>query len=88
MVMPVDEDSELIGAVYHDFVHRMAVLVAATEASGMLITELEPAVSFQPVVHIRPGKVDTAVRDAAVKAFKEIAIPCITGRKDGAIEVQ
>jgi multidrug efflux pump subunit AcrA (membrane-fusion protein) len=39
------------------------------------------------VTHIRPDESDDEVRQAAIRAFQEIIVPCIQQNKDGAIDV-
>src|SRR5688500_8285056 len=75
-------------AFMNDLLGTMAVTVAGTEAAGFLI-ELpdEQRIGLRTVTHIRPDESDDEVRQAAIKAFQEIIVPCIQQNKDGAIDV-
>src|SRR3954454_21345954 len=76
-------------AFMKDLLGTMAVTVAGTEAAGFLIErgEAPEQSGLRVVTHIRPDDSDDDVRQAAIKAFQEIVVPCIQQNKDGAIEV-
>jgi multidrug efflux pump subunit AcrA (membrane-fusion protein) len=85
-------------AFMKDLLGTMAVTVAGTEAAGFLIEQApaqptgadgdgQPQTALRVITHIRPDDSDDDVRQAAIKAFTEIVIPCIQQNKDGAIEV-
>jgi multidrug efflux pump subunit AcrA (membrane-fusion protein) len=76
-------------AFMKDLLGTMAVTVAGTEAAGFLIERGETAeqAGLRTITHIRPDDSDDDVRQAAIKAFTEIIVPCIQQNKDGAIEV-
>jgi multidrug efflux pump subunit AcrA (membrane-fusion protein)/GAF domain-containing protein len=75
-------------AFMNDLLGTMAVTVAGTEAAGFLIERPEDGrIGLRTVTHIRPDESDEEVRQAAIKAFQEIIVPCIQQNKDGAIDV-
>src|SRR5438445_3726840 len=75
-------------AFMKDLLGTMAVTVAGTEAAGFLIERGEDqSAGLRTITHIRPDESDDDIRQAAIKAFTEIIIPCIQQNKDGAIEV-
>src|SRR5256885_8649940 len=80
-------------AFMKDLLGTMAVTVAGTEAAGFLIErgegqgEGQKEAGLRTITHIRPDDSDDDIRQAAIKAFTEIIIPCIQQNKDGAIEV-
>src|SRR5688572_21813107 len=82
-------------AFMKDLLGTMAVTVAGTEAAGFLIEQGQATTPGSPeaqaglrvITHIRPDDSDDEVRQAAIKAFTEIIVPCIQQNKDGAIEV-
>jgi multidrug efflux pump subunit AcrA (membrane-fusion protein) len=76
-------------AFMKDLLGTMAVTVAGTEAAGFLIERGQTAEesALRVITHIRPDDSDDEIRSAAIKAFTEIVVPCITQNKDGAIEV-
>src|SRR3954468_1577273 len=76
-------------AFMKDLLGTMAVTVAGTEAAGFLIErgERPDQAGLRVITHIRPDESDEEVRQAAIRAFTEIIVPCIQQNKDGAIEV-
>jgi RND family efflux transporter MFP subunit len=72
-----------------DLLGTMAVTVAGTEAAGFLIErgEQPDQAGLRVITHIRPDESDEEIRQAAIRAFTEIIVPCIQQNKDGAIEV-
>src|SRR6185503_113754 len=70
-------------AFMNDLLGTMAVTVAGTEAAGFLIERPDDGRSgLRTVTHIRPDESDEEVRQAAIKAFQEIIVPCIQQNKD------
>src|SRR3954470_17078502 len=76
-------------AFMKDLLGTMAVTVAGTEAAGFLIErgEKPDQAGLRVITHIRPDDSDEEIRQAAIRAFTEIIVPCIQQNKDGAIEV-
>jgi RND family efflux transporter MFP subunit len=76
-------------AFMKDLLGTMAVTVAGTEAAGFLIErgEKPDQAGLRVITHIRPDDSDDEIRQAAIRAFTEIIVPCIQQNKDGAIEV-
>src|SRR3954470_21985269 len=76
-------------AFMKDLLGTMAVTVAGTEAAGFLIErgEQPDQAGLRVITHIRPDDSDEEIRQAAIRAFTEIIVPCIQQNKDGAIEV-
>jgi multidrug efflux pump subunit AcrA (membrane-fusion protein) len=76
-------------AFMKDLLGTMAVTVAGTEAAGFLIErgEKPDQAGLRVITHIRPDDSDDEVRQAAIRAFTEIIVPCIQQNKDGAIEL-
>lgn len=42
---------------------------------------------LRTVLHVRPGQSDQAIREEAIKAFRDLMQPCVEQNRDGAIEV-
>ena len=85
--------SSTVPQFVEDLLRTQAVVVAGTEAAGFLIERRGPEAdagetTLRLVAHIRPDNSSADTRAAAVAAFSEIIQPCITGAKDGAIEIQ
>jgi hypothetical protein len=66
---------------------HQAIAAAGTEAVCLELKRLGEEVEFRPLVHIRPDNSNAETRAAAIRAFREICIPCARQRKDGAIEI-
>jgi len=72
----------------HELIYMQAVTVAGTEAAAFMVRPGEQSGFLLELVdHIRPDSSTPEQRDAAILAFKEISLPCVQQRKDGAIEV-
>ncbi|HRK31211.1 MAG TPA: HlyD family efflux transporter periplasmic adaptor subunit, partial [Tepidisphaeraceae bacterium] len=72
----------------HELIYLQAVTVAGTEAAAFLVRPGEQSGFLLELQdHIRPDSSSPEQKDAAVQAFKEIALPCVQQGKDGAIEV-
>jgi hypothetical protein len=86
---PEAREDDFAAVVFHDMIHRSAIMVGATEAAGFRVYGADTnAPRLEKIVHIRPGDASEEVREAALKAFKEIILPCVLKRKPyGAIVV-
>lgn len=74
----------------HDLVTTQAVTVAGTEAAAFVLeapTEPGGKPELRQVAHIRPDQCTDDVRAAAIRAFRDVILPCIEQGKDGAVEV-
>lgn len=80
-------DAPNLPAFVNELITTQATTVAGTEAAGFLLERNGEHLGFRPIAHIRPDASTPEVREAALKAFMELIKPCVTGGKDGAIEL-
>jgi hypothetical protein len=69
------------------YLRQAAVLTRSTEAAAFSIHSDGGAPRFECISHLRPGSSSNAVREAAIKAFVELVIPCVKEDKNGVIEL-
>ncbi|HEY2586049.1 MAG TPA: HlyD family efflux transporter periplasmic adaptor subunit [Tepidisphaeraceae bacterium] len=80
-------DAPNLPAFLNELITTQATTVAGTEAAGFIIDRNGEGFGFRPIAHVRPDASTPEVREAALKAFMELIKPCVTGGKDGAIEL-
>ena len=81
-------DAPNLPAFINDLIYTQAQTVAGTEAAGFLIERNEEGPVLRLLGHLRPDESSREVREAAVKAFMQLIMPCIKEGKDGALEIQ
>lgn len=69
------------------YLRGAAALVQATEAAAFMIEHDNGDRRLRSLIHIRADDSSPEVRQAAQKAFVELAMPCINADKNGAIEL-
>lgn len=87
LVQRLLDASASLPAFMKDLLTTQAVVVAGTEACAFLVERQGENTSLRLLHHIRPDESDAETRANAVRAFQNIIQPCVTQRKDGAIEV-
>jgi len=99
LVQRLLEASNDLPQFLNDLLTTQAVVVAGTEAAGFLVERQpgkpgedgaaakEEKMGLRPVAHIRPDESDHETRQAALRAFQNLIVPCVQQNKDGAIEV-
>jgi multidrug efflux pump subunit AcrA (membrane-fusion protein) len=87
MVQRLLEASGDLPAFLTDLITTQAVVVAGTEAAAFIIEKQAEQPGLRPVAHVRPGESSDEARAAALQAFVNLVLPCVSQGKDGAIAV-
>ena len=80
-------DAKDLQSFLNDLLTTQAVHVAGTEAAAFLIERQGDQMGLRLIAHIRPDESTQDVRAAAIRAFQNLAQPCVQQAKDGAIEI-
>jgi multidrug efflux pump subunit AcrA (membrane-fusion protein) len=79
--------SSSLPAFINDLLQTQAVVVAGTEACAFTVERAQAGPALKAIAHIRPDNSSAQTRAAALAAFQEIILSCVTQTRDGAIEI-